>query len=278
VLAVGTRYAILARENTPSNSNQSHKERHFSLPCSLISAVGIFCLGAGVSIVHGIHAIMEPATSSDLGWGLAVLFLSTFVEGYTLMVAARAVLAGARAAGMRFLDYIRSGRDPVSVAIMAEDGAAVAGVIVAAICTKLVDVTGVAVRYHAHASLSILCSMTTCFLLAFCFQAHSTLICILWAPHDSTTFSLMHSLPLSHKHLACRAPCVSSDVSVSPCPAAAPARSLLVHVYVPDVWPCIPSCVDLGWSGQCTRWAATRGGGRVPHTAQPQLFDRPVNG
>jgi hypothetical protein len=56
------------------------------------------------------------------------------------------VHAGASAAGMRFLDFVRSGRDPVSVAIMAEDGAAVAGVIVAAVCTQLVSVTGQAVR------------------------------------------------------------------------------------------------------------------------------------
>jgi solute carrier family 30 (zinc transporter), member 9 len=112
---------------------------------SLISAVGIFCLGAGVSIVHGIHAIMDPAIHSGAGWGLAVLLLSAVVESFTLLVAVRAVHAGAAAAGMRFFEFVRSGRDPVSIAIMAEDGAAVAGVIVAAICTKLVDVTGQAV-------------------------------------------------------------------------------------------------------------------------------------
>ena len=135
--------------------------------CSLISAVGIFCLGAGVSIVHGIHAIAQPATGTDLGWGLAVLVLSTFVEGYTLAVAVRAVMAGARAAGMRFWDFIKSGRDPVSVAIMAEDGAAVAGVIIAGVCTKLVQVTGSAVRFrlmrlcvmqrHAHVTRAMSC-------------------------------------------------------------------------------------------------------------------------
>jgi solute carrier family 30 (zinc transporter), member 9 len=116
------------------------------LLCSLISAVGIFCLGAGVSIVHGIHSILEPATSVDLGWGLAVLVLSTFVEGYTLLVAVRAVQAGARAAGMGFLEFVKSGRDPVTVAIMAEDTAAVLGVIIAGVCTQLAKVTRSVVR------------------------------------------------------------------------------------------------------------------------------------
>lgn len=36
------------------------------------------------------------------------------------MVAIRAVAAGARSAGVGFLEYVKSGRDPVSVAIMAE--------------------------------------------------------------------------------------------------------------------------------------------------------------
>lgn len=115
------------------------------LPCSLISAVGIFCLGAGVSIVHGLHSMAHPVESFDRTWGFAVLILSTLVEGFTLAVAVRAVAAGARATGMKFLDFVKSGRDPVSVAIMAEDGAAVAGVIVAAACTALVDLTGAAV-------------------------------------------------------------------------------------------------------------------------------------
>jgi solute carrier family 30 (zinc transporter), member 9 len=114
--------------------------------CSLISAVGIFCLGAGVSIVHGIHAIMDPAAAHETGLGLMVLFGSTLVEGYTLLVATRAVWQGAKAAGLRFWEYIRSGRDPVSVAIMAEDGAAVAGVLIAAACTKLSEATGSLVR------------------------------------------------------------------------------------------------------------------------------------
>ena len=101
---------------------------------------------------------MDPHSATELGWGLAVLFASTFIEGYTLFVATRAVWYGAKAASMRFWDYIRSGRDPVSVAIMAEDGAAVAGVMIAAACTKLVEVTGVAVRHCTAALMCRRCS------------------------------------------------------------------------------------------------------------------------
>jgi solute carrier family 30 (zinc transporter), member 9 len=82
--------------------------------------VGIFCLGAGVSIVHGIHAMHSPVANEGNMWGIATLCFSTLVEGATLLVAVRAVAAGARSAGLSFLEYVRSGRDPVSVAVMAE--------------------------------------------------------------------------------------------------------------------------------------------------------------
>lgn len=73
-----------------------------------------------MSIVHGIHAIASPAAHGDNMWGIVALIFSTIVEGATLVVAIRAVAAGARSSGIGFLEYIKSGRDPVSVAIMAE--------------------------------------------------------------------------------------------------------------------------------------------------------------
>ena len=37
---------------------------------SLISAVGIFCLGSGVSIVHGLNSLGSQHAVEHLGWGL----------------------------------------------------------------------------------------------------------------------------------------------------------------------------------------------------------------
>lgn len=39
---------------------------------SLISAVAIFCLGAGVSAYHGIQGILQPHPLTHLHWSLAV--------------------------------------------------------------------------------------------------------------------------------------------------------------------------------------------------------------
>jgi hypothetical protein len=39
---------------------------------SLVSAVGIFCLGAGLTCAHGLNALMAPPPHLDnLGYGLA---------------------------------------------------------------------------------------------------------------------------------------------------------------------------------------------------------------
>ncbi len=61
----------------------------------------------------------------------AVLGISGLLEGYSLYVAARYVFAGAKARGMNLLQYIRSGVDPTTVAVMLEDGGAVAGLAIA---------------------------------------------------------------------------------------------------------------------------------------------------
>ncbi len=67
----------------------------------------------------------------------AVLGVSFLVEGYSLLVATRAVLQGAHAMGMSFTEYIRRGMDPTTVAVMLEDGAAVAGLAIAGIAPLL---------------------------------------------------------------------------------------------------------------------------------------------
>lgn len=91
---------------------------------------------------------MDPAAGGGdhMAWGLAVLLFSTLIEGYSLLVAVRAVATGAAASGMTFLAFVKAGRDPTSIAIMMEDGAAVAGLLVAAACTKLAELTGQMVR------------------------------------------------------------------------------------------------------------------------------------
>jgi zinc transporter 9 len=109
---------------------------------ALISGVGVFCVGAGVSIVHGLHALAEPAPVEHLGPALAVMGVSAVAESGSFAVAAQAVRAGARQQGVSFWEYLRSGRDPTTTAVLAEDGAAIVGVAIAGACMGAAVWTG----------------------------------------------------------------------------------------------------------------------------------------
>jgi hypothetical protein len=61
----------------------------------------------------------------------AVLGVSLLLEGASLLVAIRSVREGAEIAGLSFMEYVRRGIDPTSVAVMMEDAGACAGLIVA---------------------------------------------------------------------------------------------------------------------------------------------------
>ena len=61
----------------------------------------------------------------------AVLGVSLLLEGYSLLVAIRTVTAGAASQGLPFAEFVKRGMDPTSIAVMMEDGAACAGLVIA---------------------------------------------------------------------------------------------------------------------------------------------------
>jgi zinc transporter 9 len=64
------------------------------------------------------------------------------LESWTLWVAYKEVDRAAQELGMSFNEYIRRGPDPMAVAVLLEDAAAVFGVILASICIGLFVLTG----------------------------------------------------------------------------------------------------------------------------------------
>ncbi|KAK9843181.1 hypothetical protein WJX74_008221 [Apatococcus lobatus] len=133
---------------------------------SLIAAVGIFCIGAGVNIVQGLNALFAEKQLDFLRANLAVLGVSGIVEGYSLWVAVRSVNQGAQAAGLTFREFVKRGMDPTSIAVMMEDAAAVAGLFLAGISTWLAHSTGQSF-YDAIGTISVgaLLGLTALFLV-----------------------------------------------------------------------------------------------------------------
>uniref|UniRef100_A0A8I3WAX5 Solute carrier family 30 member 9 n=1 Tax=Callithrix jacchus TaxID=9483 RepID=A0A8I3WAX5_CALJA len=109
---------------------------------SLISGVGIFMMGAGLSWYHGVMGLLHPQPIESLLWAYCILAGSLLSEGATLLVAVNELRRSARTKGMSFYKYVMESRDPSTNVILLEDTAAVLGVIIAATCMGLTSITG----------------------------------------------------------------------------------------------------------------------------------------
>ncbi|MFD5543503.1 cation diffusion facilitator family transporter [Streptomyces sp. NPDC127079] len=137
--------AALRRSRRPPDARHPFgygKERFF---WSLLAAVGIFVMGGCFSVFQGVEALRDGADETLSGYvaGLIVLGVALLAEGASL---ARAVLQARR--------EHRGLRDPALRTVVAEDGTAVIGVLLAIVGMALHMVTGQVV-WEASASLAI---------------------------------------------------------------------------------------------------------------------------
>lgn len=107
---------------------------------ALMSAVGIFFLGCGVTVYHGVQSLLHPHELESLGWAIVVLIFAFVVEAIVLVVAIRQIKKAAK--GRPFFRYVRQGADPSAVAVLLEDAAACLGVLIALAGIGLARATG----------------------------------------------------------------------------------------------------------------------------------------
>lgn len=100
---------------------------------ALISAVGIFFLGCGVTVMHGIQSLQHPHHHDESAFtvNVGILIFALVAEGITLAIAAKGLLDEARHRGVGMVEHLRTTDDPFGVAVLLEDSAAVLGVLVA---------------------------------------------------------------------------------------------------------------------------------------------------
>ncbi len=107
---------------------------------SFVVAVLVFSLGAGVSIYEGIIHIAHPEHAVSPYIGYAVLLVAFLLEGWSTMEAYRDF---ARAKGsLGWLAAVRQSKDPPAFIVLLENGAAMAGIIAAAVGLFLAQITG----------------------------------------------------------------------------------------------------------------------------------------
>ena len=125
LLLVGLR--LSQRPATDEHPFGHGKELYF---WSLMVAVLIFGLGGGVSFYEGIHHIRHPEPLSDPTWNYIVLGAAALFEGASFVIALRQFRGQSR--GRPFLNALHASKDPGTYTVLAEDGAALLGLVVAA--------------------------------------------------------------------------------------------------------------------------------------------------
>ncbi|NDK08033.1 cation diffusion facilitator family transporter [Candidatus Gracilibacteria bacterium] len=111
------------------------KERFF---WAILSACGIFFIGSGVTLYHGVEGLLHPSQIENYGYTYIVLILSFIIEGFTLYIALHSVYR-------KELGLMKSIKeaDNASYAVILEDSVAVLGVTVAFFAILLTKVTGI---------------------------------------------------------------------------------------------------------------------------------------
>ena len=107
---------------------------------SFVVAVLVFSLGAGVSIYEGIIHISEPepAVSPLIAYG--VLLVAFLLEGWSTLEAFKEFREAKGSLG--WFEAIRRSKDPPAFIVLLENGAAMAGIVAAAVGLVLAQVTG----------------------------------------------------------------------------------------------------------------------------------------
>jgi cation diffusion facilitator family transporter len=107
---------------------------------SFVVAVLVFALGAGVSVYEGVVHIMapEPAVSPLVAY--AVLLFAFLLEGGSTFAAFRDFRAAKGTLG--WFEAVRQSKDPPAFIVLLENGAAMAGILAAALGLALAQLTG----------------------------------------------------------------------------------------------------------------------------------------
>lgn len=107
---------------------------------SFVVAVLVFALGAGVSVYEGVLHIMEPEEAVSPIVAYAVLAFAFLLEGGSTLAAFREFRAAKGSLG--WFQAVRQSKDPPAFIVLLENGAAMAGILVAAAGVALSQATG----------------------------------------------------------------------------------------------------------------------------------------
>jgi cation diffusion facilitator family transporter len=106
---------------------------------SFVVAVLVFALGAGVSVYEGVIHILEPEHAVSPWVAYTVLAIAFLLEGGSTVAAFREFRAAKGSLG--WFQAVRISKDPPAFIVLLENGAAMAGILVAAVGVALSQAT-----------------------------------------------------------------------------------------------------------------------------------------
>src|SRR5580704_7837555 len=109
---------------------------------SLFAALGLFVAGATVSVTHGIQELLKPEPAGHFLVGYIVLAVSFILEGVSFIQSVRQAKPEADSMERDLLEHVLATSDPTLRAVFAEDSAALAGLVIAAVSLALHQLTG----------------------------------------------------------------------------------------------------------------------------------------
>jgi cation diffusion facilitator family transporter len=121
---------------------------------SMFAALGLFTVGAVVSIWNGITKLLEPGDEASYLWAYVVLAIAFVLEGTSFAQAFRQTRREARSLDRDIVQHALATSDPTLRAVFAEDSAALIGLVVAALGIFLHQLTGDA-AYDAAGSIVV---------------------------------------------------------------------------------------------------------------------------
>jgi cation diffusion facilitator family transporter len=121
---------------------------------SMFAALGLFTVGAVVSIWNGVTKLLEPGDEASYFWAYVVLGIAFVLEGVSFAQAFRQTRREAHSLNRDIFQHALATSDPTLRAVFAEDSAALVGLVVAALGIFLHQLTGNA-AYDAVGSIVV---------------------------------------------------------------------------------------------------------------------------
>jgi cation diffusion facilitator family transporter len=137
-------FLLIAQRRAAKPADRTHPLGHGRevYVWSLFAAIGLFAVGAGVSITHGFSELAHPEPATDFGVAYVVLGLSALLEGASFFQASRQAKRAAARRDMDVFEHVLETSDPTVRAVFFEDGAALIGIAIAFAGIGLHQATG----------------------------------------------------------------------------------------------------------------------------------------